>query len=351
VKRKRTFRLIAVAALLAAVAGPAAAGGSREPDEVKLVPIEIEAEAAPEVTVLVGSGTVTVRGDSGGIVRATGRMDERSESPELSRENGVLTLSAGWLREGEPAPGGTLNIVVPSMTSFTVSVVSGSVEVSGITGTVTVHAGIGNVLVDGAPAMVRASSVGAGIVIQGHPSDVFFDSGLGSVTITGVTNTVDGSTIGGDVRIQSAGARKIRATAARGDIRLEGELDPESVVQLSSRFGGSIELDLDPGVDGLFTVSTGGAALDLSRFFPYQEIKWVIRTEAAGTDPDASPVAVATGIGIPRRPELSMGPFGAIEEFRVGNGAARFLLSVASLSAPSGDVPGKQPVIVITTAE
>ena len=259
------------AALLGSLAGPATA---------QIVQIDELQPLRPDATVQIEvvAHSVVVEGWDRNEIRIVGEYD--SDIDVLVQSGGSEESFRFELnqddrrRHGRPDGSSRLEVSVPRGVSLSVETVSGSLDVSGLSGALTASAVSGGVDVTGdlasaslssvsgpvdyagdAPT-VRLESVSGGVEYLGTARDVRLESVSGSVFAEGGAETIEAESVSGTIRIRSdVPILFLDASSVSGGVRFSGALAPAARVDVESH-SGTVELTLGSGTDAEFELES-----------------------------------------------------------------------------------------------
>ncbi len=141
-----------------------------------------------------------------------------------------------------------------------VKLTGASVEVSGITGGLDVHAVEGDVRVTGSPSELSAESMGGRLELSGSSPTVKAKTGSGPITFRGESDDVSLVSVSGRISVIGPRLKWGHFESVKGDIVFEGDLAKGSSVTFKNH-SGDVELRLPAGVGAEFTVTTWEGAL------------------------------------------------------------------------------------------
>jgi hypothetical protein len=230
------------------------------------------------------AGSVTVRGWDRAEVKVTGTLEPDVTALDIGRGGSTTTVEVRGPEPGERAKnvklGATLEVFVPAGASVRVSALGAEIEVIGVEGVRELQTIGGTIRVKGGAGPVLASTLGGAITVEAPTTRVRFSTATGAVTITGIDGEVAGNTMGGSIRI--AGSRLVDAdlSTLNGDITIDATIAREGRLKAVAELGGRIELTVPADIEGRFSLSCRGDALDMASFKPKREIAWVFREQA-----------------------------------------------------------------------
>ena len=134
-----------------------------------------------------------------------------------------LSLEQSGRRNGNRNVGtATYDIVVPAGTRATLSAVSGSVDASGLKGSVEINVVSGRVDVRDLGSSLSVEGVSGDIVANHVASDVRVQNVSGRLTVTSVGGTLNAETVSGGVTARGVGGDRVHITTVSGTIDFTG---------------------------------------------------------------------------------------------------------------------------------
>lgn len=272
-----TLRALAGAALLAALAAPAAAQAERHSLPGERVEIH---NLAGEVRVAAGSGAeVVVEVTRGGSAARELRVDRRREGGAerlvvvtpgdrvvYPRLGGRSTSSFSVRQDGTFGRGGRRVTVVGSgrgteaYADLLVRVPAGR--------TVTLHQGVGKVEVANVEGNLTVNTASASVAASGTRGSLRVDVGSGSVRVERAEGDVSVDTGSGGVRLSDIRGSRLHVDTGSGSVAGSGLAAEEVVVDVGS--GG---VDLSGVRAGTVRVDTGSGSVQLSLAAPARSVK------------------------------------------------------------------------------
>jgi hypothetical protein len=295
-------------------------------------------------------GEITLTGDSasGVVVNLTSDRDDFDDLFDLQFEEtagrvAVTVKRRGrWLKSfwtGEWFHNDThFAIRVPARTTVNLNTSGGAIEVSRLTGRLTMHTSGGSLRLDDIEGPVDGKTSGGSIRMRSVRGDAAVNTsgggidivdvrgGLkattsgGGIDIDGVSGDVYASTSGGGVRIREAGGR-VDARSSGGPVTVRFAAGNNRGGELSSS-GGGVRTELDPSVALTIDASTSGGSVE-------SELPLLARgvVQNGGADWPSAPFRKPT---TSLRGDLNGG--GALLRLRTSGGGVRILGARASAS-------------------
>src|SRR5205809_7444388 len=285
----------------------------------------LKVSGSVNLQVETGSGSIDVRtGNSSevhvvGHIRATEWFGDNADARVKRLEsNPPIQQSGNDIRIGhidDPELKRNISVsyelVVPSNTQLRASSGSGSVTVTGISGTLEANTGSGSLKLSDIGSGVRARTGSGSIEIDGAKGSVYARTGSGSIHATNVAGGFDGQTGSGHLTLEQTAPGSVRAEtgsgglelrnvrgslqaqAGSGSIKAEGEATGEWVVHTGS---GSVELRFPQNASFDLNAHTGSGSINLSH--PVTVQGTIGRKEVRGkVGSGGVPVEVQTGSG------------------------------------------------------
>ncbi len=179
-------------------------------------------------------------------------VEFREEQGGLIIETSVpASLRNAWVK---------LEIITPTSTTLDMEVGSGSLEVRGLDGAISVHTGSGSIELRGVTGSVDASTGSGGITVVGPRGEVKVHTGSGKIDIGEVKGMIDASTGSGSLSVHDA-AGQVQLETRSGSIEYRGMPADDCSFETGS---GSITLDLPADLDMAVDLSTNTGNVDIS---------------------------------------------------------------------------------------
>ena len=285
----------------------------------------LQVNGAVNLQVETGSGSIDVRTGSSSEVRVVGHIwanewfsGNAEERVKRLENNPPIQQSGNDIRIGhidDPELKRNISVcyelVVPSNTQLRASSGSGSVTVTGISGTLDANTGSGSLKLSNIGSGVRAHTGSGSIELDGAKGNVYARTGSGSIHATNVAGGFDGETGSGHLILEQTAPGSVRAEtgsgglelhnvhgslqaqAGSGSIKAEGDATGEWVVHTGS---GSVQLRLPQNASFDLNAHTGSGSINLSH--PVTVQGSIGRKEVRGkVGGGGVPVEVQTGSG------------------------------------------------------
>ena len=209
-------------------------------------PAQIEAAADSRVNVYNPSGSITVSGwDRNEVAVYASRGSLRNL--ELKREGNRITVRAH--------AGFTMDVRVPKDAKLNVEAGSGSIDVSGVEGTVEVESGSGSLRIEGTPRSITALGLSGGVTIMGGGTEITrAESVSGTVIVTDGRGVVDAKSSSGGVHVTGR-VRDARLFSVSGSVRFDGTVESGGRLSAESS-SASVELKLPANTSAEYELST-----------------------------------------------------------------------------------------------
>ncbi|XRQ05094.1 DUF4097 family beta strand repeat-containing protein [Actinomadura welshii] len=224
-----------------------------------------------ELKIAGDGGRVEVTASDTPVIKVSERLrwsnDDNKPKVEHATENGTLTLSAECARAtiGVTRCGVSYRVQVPRDTPVAIDSRNGSIDASGLGGTVRLHSEHGSIEADGLHATsATLSSRNGSIRVSGRAATADLRSDNGSITAEGLTGdrltarssngrislsgrvgTADLRSDNGSVRADGLAAERVTAVTRNGGMRFRFTEPPADVQATSS--DGSIRVGLPAG--------------------------------------------------------------------------------------------------------
>jgi DUF4097 and DUF4098 domain-containing protein YvlB len=272
---RRSRFALCTAALAACLAQAAAAQTTRINETHALRP-----DASVDLGVV--SHTITVTGWDRNEIQITGEYDADVEELDVGGTDAlyhfrVVQRSRFGFRGRRGAQ--PLEVRLPKGARLTVNTVSGSLTVTGVSGTLNAKSVSGEVTAEGnlgsailgavsgsiryvgnAPT-VRLKAVSGEIEYEGSAREVRLEAVSGDIRIGGSAEDIDAKTVSGTIRLVSSGpVQALEASSVSGSVRFEGRLARTARVDVESH-SGTVDMRIGPGSDARFELSTHSGSL------------------------------------------------------------------------------------------
>jgi DUF4097 and DUF4098 domain-containing protein YvlB len=207
--------------------------------------IDEKRPAAPEGLVRVAnvSGSVAVRGWDRPEVAVTGTLGKGSERLDFEVSGDQTTIRVVLPKNARHVEGSDLEIRVPSRSSLDVDAVSADVTVEDLSGSLSLQSVSGRVSASGDSPEVSAHSVS------------------GSVKVDSASKRVRAQSVSGEVTVLSKSAQDVEMETVSGDLRFEGDLSKEGVLEISTVSGG-VEASLPAGLEARFSLESFSGGIE-----------------------------------------------------------------------------------------
>jgi DUF4097 and DUF4098 domain-containing protein YvlB len=216
------------------------------------------------------SGQVNITGSADGQVHIHGDVHARSMGFEKPRERLDQTLAdPGIEQKGDAIRVGKrlssmrnvsidYKIEVPHDTEVNVTAISGSQNIQGVRGPVTLQGVSGAVRVDGVERDTRINSASGSIEVSDIGDDVRASSASGEVTINNAKGDIRANSLSGSVHVTKPGGR-VDADSASGSIDIKGAKFDVKAHNVS----GEVNIHGDPGDHGYWDLKTVSGAVQV----------------------------------------------------------------------------------------
>lgn len=153
------------------------------------------------------------------------------------------------------------DVTVPSSAQVQVTVNSGSVAASGISG-VSIDTGSGSLDVENVQGPINVHTESGDITARNIKGQIMMDAGSGSIRVTGVNGQLKANTRSGDVVVREAtlNGQSVLKTDS-GSVRFEGALDPTGSYQMATN-SGDIDLTLPSNAAFQLAATTGSGSIN-----------------------------------------------------------------------------------------
>ena len=285
----------------------------------------LQVSGTPNVQIETGSGSIDVRTGGGNQIQITGHIKtsnwfglgaedkvQRLESNPPIQQSGN-DIRIGHIDDPELKRNVSISyeVVVPAATQLRSSSGSGTITVSGVSGTVEAGTGSGSVRLSNIGSSVRAHTGSGDVEISGAKGNVWARTGSGSIHATDIAGAFDGETGSGHLVLEQSAPGSVRAQtgsgglelrnvrgsmqadAGSGDIKVDGEATGQWMVHTGS---GSVQLRLPQNASFDLNAHTGSGSINLRH--PVMVQGKLGRREVRGKVGNGGvPVEIQTGSG------------------------------------------------------
>ena len=234
--------------LMGSLLGVALLGSLAKPALGQMVAIDELRPLRPDATVEleVVTQSLIMEGWDRNEIQIVGEYDSDIEEIEIRENEGSFRFEieqySGGRRDSRRGPS-RLEVRVPRDVRLFVETVSGSLNVSGVTGALRAEAVSGSVEVRGDLASASLSSISGFVEYTGDSPSVRLESVSGMITYVGTSRDVRLESVSGPVRMEGEG-ETIEANAVSGPIRISSDIPVQSLdvnsVSGGINFGGSL---------------------------------------------------------------------------------------------------------------
>ena len=269
-----TSRFTIAALLMTALACTAVA------DERIDVTRKVTADAVISIDNL--SGSVIVKGWSRGEIRIEGTLGEGSERLAVEGDEDRLEIEVVIPRRARNVEASHLEIHLPEGCSVRVGTVSADIDVSGLTGEVSMHTVSGDILAVGSPRETNADTVSGDAILKVDSELVNVNSVSGDIVLEGMRGAVTVSTVSGDIGLRDAEPKRLSFSSVSADLDFDGAIRGDGRYRFESQ-SGNIKLVLGSEPDADFWVTSfsgdidsdfGGKVRRTSKYAPGKELKF-----------------------------------------------------------------------------
>lgn len=196
-----------------------------------------------ERTISVPRGaTITLENSSGSItVTGSGRSDIAVLGDrDLQRE---LSIKIDGLQIKIEASSNDMEVRMPANVRLLVNTESGSVSISGVTGSVETETSSGDIDIVGTPQTLRATSLSGEITAEGGLERTNAESISGTVVLSRARGIVDAKSTSGAVRVLGREIKEAHLSSVSGSVVFAGTPVADARIEAESS-SGSVELRL-----------------------------------------------------------------------------------------------------------
>jgi DUF4097 and DUF4098 domain-containing protein YvlB len=197
----------------------------------------LQVGAPASVSVVAGSGDITVSRGAAGVVVVRGRItaNERragsdaeaairqvEQQPPIAQQGNAIII--GKIEDEAIAKTVSVDyeVTVPEATDLTARSGSGDVVARGVGRDVNLASGSGSITAEDVGGALSATTGSGDVSVDRVRGQVRVKSGSGSVRATGAGDAVSAGTGSGDVRVDVTGTGEVSASSESGDVAISG---------------------------------------------------------------------------------------------------------------------------------
>ncbi len=184
-------------------------------------------------------------------------------SLEESRSSWRSDRHDDWRNGNGDRERATYDVTVPTGSRATLSAVSGTIDASGIHGSLEVNNVSGSVDVRDVGSSVSVEGVSGRITVANIGNDARVQNVSGRISVTGVGGTVSAETVSGSIVLAGLRGDRVHATSVSGSIDFTGTVGPSARYEFETH-SGRTELRLASNANAAISVETfsGGVSND-----------------------------------------------------------------------------------------
>ncbi|MBX7257442.1 MAG: DUF4097 family beta strand repeat-containing protein [Candidatus Hydrogenedentes bacterium] len=218
------------------------------------------ADANGVVEVSNTKGAVTVIGADANEVKITGTLGKGTERLDIEASGPRTSVIVVIPKDSKEVESTDLELSVPKGSAVEIECVAGTIQVSGVTGRLSLDTVNGSITVADAAGEAYLKSVNGAISLAGAPTEVEANTVNGSIDIKGASSRVDAMTISGKIAVEGEGLKRLSAKTVRGAFAFAGSFAEDASVDITTQQGG-IELKLPESTSAGFDLSTFTGAI------------------------------------------------------------------------------------------
>lgn len=197
----------------------------------------LQVGAPASVSIVAGSGDVTVTRGAAGVVVVRGRITAKGwgaggdaeaavrkveQQPPIAQQGDAVTI--GKIEDEAIARQVSISyeVSVPEATDLTARSGSGDVAVRGVGRDASLSTGSGSITAADIGGALSATTGSGDLNVDRVRGQLRMKSGSGSIRATGAGEAVSADTGSGDVRVEVAGTGEVSASSASGDVAVTG---------------------------------------------------------------------------------------------------------------------------------
>lgn len=268
INRRTGLRWVPAMVAVAAAVCLAGCGWKKEPTTGKFEKT-LNVSGPARLELKNGSGDVTIQAGAAGQVRIRGevharefffggdRVEDYVNRPPIEQVGNIIRV--GHERRSMRNVSINYTIEVPADTEVRASVGSGSTEIGGIRGAVSLTAGSGDIKVYQLGQNAEINTGSGDVEIRDVRGNLRAGTGSGDITVETVGGEVRASTGSGDIHVGQPGGR-VTVKTGSGDMDIKGA---SADVRMSTG-SGECRLEGNPSANSFWEVSTGSGDITLN---------------------------------------------------------------------------------------
>ncbi len=194
-------------------------------------------------------------------VHLTGTIDSDHQELEISGDQRALNIRIRHERNTRSEFSGSLHLRVPPGVRLAVHVVSGELELEGLTGEVRAHTVSGDLLLSGSPSRAELHSVSGAVRVTGAVGEMDLHTVSGSVEAREVGGRIQAHSVSGPIEIEAGTTlERVRVQSVSGRVDLSGPLSASSGLEVESH-SGQVRLRLPAGAGARYEVDTHSGSI------------------------------------------------------------------------------------------
>lgn len=247
--------LLTLMALTLATAWPSSLAGQERVDETR----SLQPDA--RLSLRAVAHDVRVETWDRNEVHLTGTIDSDHQELEISGDERALNIRIRHERNTRSEFSGSLQLRVPRGVRLSVQVVSGELELEGLTGEVQAHTVSGDLLLSGSPSRAELHSVSGEVRVTGAVGEMDLHTVSGSVEARDVGGRIEAHSVSGGIEIEAGSTlERVRAQSVSGHVDLSGGLSSSSDVEVQSH-SGQVRLRLPAAAGARYEVETHSGSI------------------------------------------------------------------------------------------
>lgn len=164
----------------------------------------------------------------------------------------ILTLTGP---PGQIRPAGEIELRIPRGATLLLHPGSADIEVSSLTGDVTIEMLGGAARINASPRMLSVDAIYAALTLDGSPGRVHLKSFQGDIVMRGGSADADFSTASGNIRVSGGTFGRTRFDATTGSVTFAGDLGRDASMYITTH-SAPVDLQLTPKASAAITATS-----------------------------------------------------------------------------------------------
>jgi DUF4097 and DUF4098 domain-containing protein YvlB len=219
-------------------------------------------DADARISISNVSGSIVVSGWDRQEVHITGTLGRNVEDLRVEGSRGNLEIEVEYPRlSGLRNAGADLEIKVPHGCHLEASTVNADMDVSDLTGRVSLTTVNGNIGIQGRPNRLSVRSVSGDFVLAVDSPRVEISTVSGDLVISGACARLTLESVSGDIDVSAGPLEELKANTVSGDIEFRGHVAEDADLEFASQ-SGNVLFQVPEGLGAGFSIETFSGDID-----------------------------------------------------------------------------------------